>query len=217
MKFTPSIIVSGLSGSSGGATASRWKGIGFFRARVVPANPNSADQQLQRGHMTDIVAWWHDMEAQIVAECGRLCFGMPMSGFNAFTKRNVSDLAGFDKAVPVEIWPRIMPLNAQTNPIADDLTVDVGAALSNDLDLTWSLGEADAADQVYILAGEAVDADAIPKNLFLVEKETHDADGSPITLSMPKADEGYRIFLLVEHLADSTFSIARTGWAKSKA
>lgn len=217
MKYTGTVVCAALSGSAADVTASRWKGIGYFRTRVVPANPKSADQILQRGHFSDIVSWWHDLEEQLQDEAKRLCFGLAMSGFNAFVKRNLYDLAGFDKVVPVEIWPRIMPLNAQINPIADDLAAATGAGLTKEVDLTWSQGEAAGADMGYVVAGEAVDADAIPKNLFLVEKENITAGDESATLTMPAADTGYRIFLLIEHTADSTFSIARSDWAKSKA
>jgi len=217
MKYTGTIVCSGLSGSAGDVTASRWKGLGYFRTRVIPANPNSADQVLQRGHFTDIVSWWHDVEEQLQDEAKRLAYGMALSGFNAFVKRNLKDLAGFDYLVPVETWPRIMPLNAVVNPVADDLVAAVGTVASKDLILTWSQGEAAAADKVYVLAGEATADGDVPKNLFLVEKETTAADTETLTVSMPVADQGYQVWLLVEKVADSTFSIARSAWATSKA
>jgi len=214
MKFTGTVVCAGLSGSAADVTASRWKGVGYFRTRVIPANPQSAAQVLHRGHFSDVVAWWHDQEQQVKDECGRLMFGQAMSGFNGFTKRNVTDLAGFDKTPPVEIWPRIMPLNAQVNPIADDLSQDAGGT-SKQVVLLWGQGEAVATDKMYFLAGEAADQNAIPTNLFLVEKETTATNAETVTLTMPKAAQGYRIFALVEHTENSTFSVARSCFAQS--
>jgi len=39
---------------------SAWKGIKYARQYVVPANPNTAGQQTQRGYITAAVALWHD-------------------------------------------------------------------------------------------------------------------------------------------------------------
>jgi len=39
--------------------ASNWKGIKIMRAYVVPANPNTAAQQKQRGYVRIAIAKWH--------------------------------------------------------------------------------------------------------------------------------------------------------------
>src|SRR3990172_6877572 len=36
-----------------------WKGLAVVRSYVIPANPNSAGQQTQRGILTESVASWH--------------------------------------------------------------------------------------------------------------------------------------------------------------
>ena len=98
--------------------ASRWKGVGFFRARVVPANPNSAGVYGQAEHRSlfrTVVSWWHDLEAQVQEECDRLCFGMALSGFNAFVKRNLWDMGlGTAESRKEFAWGRIMPLTFRT-------------------------------------------------------------------------------------------------------
>ena len=47
------------SGSMGGITASRNRYGAYFRARVVPVNPNSTDQNAVRQALSALVAVWH--------------------------------------------------------------------------------------------------------------------------------------------------------------
>jgi hypothetical protein len=67
-----------------------WKGIADVRQHVVPANPKSAGQLVQRGFLTAAVAAWHaftrnvlDVAAFNVAASIR---PVPMSGFNNFCR-----------------------------------------------------------------------------------------------------------------------------------
>lgn len=65
-----------------------WKGIDAVRSYVVPANPNSAGQQTQRGLMLDAVGAWHTigLDADDVTAWNRYAATRPspQSGFNAF-------------------------------------------------------------------------------------------------------------------------------------
>lgn len=67
---------------------SGWKGIDDVRSYVVPANPQSADQQTQRSYFTDGVDQWHDvgLTADDVTAWNRYSSTLPrpQSGFNAF-------------------------------------------------------------------------------------------------------------------------------------
>lgn len=220
MKYTGTIVVAALSGSAADVTASRWKGLGYFRTRVIPANPNSPGEFGQAEHRSRFarcVSWWHDVEQQIQDECARLTFGLARSGFNHFTDRNLTDMSkGTASSRKDAVPPRIMPLNASVNPIGE-LTVVVGPTVAKSLSLSWLQGEALPGDTIYVLAGEAVDADTMPDNLFLQSKEVVAVGDFSFSPVMPVGNQGYRVFVLVEHGADSTFSIARSGWAVSKA
>lgn len=57
MKFTGT-IASELSGSLGGITASRNRGGGYFRQKVIPTNPNTARQSVVRTLIQDLNAHW---------------------------------------------------------------------------------------------------------------------------------------------------------------
>lgn len=88
----------GASGKLGDAIVfGRWKGIDVARKYVVPANPDTAAQNTQRGYMTTAVAAWHDLtntlNALDVAAWNRLAGAQSTarSGFNEFVKRFVNN------------------------------------------------------------------------------------------------------------------------------
>jgi len=195
----PSVLISDISGKAGTVVFSKWKGRLYVRRHCIPANPNTPDQQTQRGWMRAVVAWWHDLEQQVQDHCGELAAVEQISGFNAFVARNVKDL--YDM-----VHARIMPLNAETNPIADNLGASAGA--SGQIDLTWTLGEAAGANKVYVLTG-LLDADGNVQNLTLFQKETTAASAGALTVTGLTPGTNYGIWLLVEHIATSKFSIAR--------
>lgn len=70
-----------------------WKGIHCVRTYVVPANPNTSDQQTQRTLFEGAVDDWHDvaLDADDVAAWKRRAAvkPSPMSGFNAFVGEHV--------------------------------------------------------------------------------------------------------------------------------
>lgn len=59
MKFT-SALITAASGSVGGLTASRNRGGMYFRARAVPVNPSSSQQQAVRTNLSSLAASWSD-------------------------------------------------------------------------------------------------------------------------------------------------------------
>jgi hypothetical protein len=67
-----------------------WKGIKDVRQYVIPANPRSAGQVVQRGYMTAAVANWKSAIKNVldVAACNLLASieAKPMSGFNSVVK-----------------------------------------------------------------------------------------------------------------------------------
>lgn len=94
-----------------------WKGIKYARQYVVPANPNSAAQQTQRGYITSALALWHDTTYQINAldksnlDRAAGYSGRTMSGFNLYVKNYIdTKVAG---VTPQQIF--------------DQIEVDVGA------------------------------------------------------------------------------------------
>jgi hypothetical protein len=206
-RVIPSILVSDLSGKGGSVVFSKWKGRLYVRSHVIPANPNTEPQQAQRSYMTQAVNWWHDIEAQLQDECDRLAVVNAYSGFNAFVSRNVKDMHE-------TVDPRIMPLNADINPIADTLAGAPGA--SGVIALTWTVGEAVGANKVYVLHGTAAPG-ADPANLTLFQKDTTAASAGALNVTGLGAGVQKAIYLLVEEVATHKFSVARCCHATSGA
>jgi hypothetical protein len=71
----------------------KWKGIDDVRKYVIPANPNTAGQQAQRGYITSALAKWHSIDWITADKTAwnllATTYGKVMSGFNAFVKLHV--------------------------------------------------------------------------------------------------------------------------------
>lgn len=83
----------GASGQLGKALVfGKWKGIDVARQYVVPANPDTAAQNTQRGYLAGAVDQWHDATNVLSAtdkEAWNRLAGLqkpPRSGFNQFVK-----------------------------------------------------------------------------------------------------------------------------------
>jgi len=82
-----------------------YKGLNVVRSHVVPANPNSAAQQTQRGYMGDAVDEWH-AAGYTEADHGAFnrwatTLGAGLSGFNAFCRDFINE------AVAGGTWTRM--------------------------------------------------------------------------------------------------------------
>lgn len=88
----------GASGKLGGSLVyGSWKGLDVAREYVIPANPQSAAQTVQRGYFSDAVADWHTTGATALEAADKLAWNRyagvlgRMSGFNAFTREWVNE------------------------------------------------------------------------------------------------------------------------------
>lgn len=75
-------------------TYSKWKGVPYVRQRVVPANPQTAEQQLTRGVFANASNIWKGAPSLFTAPWNRFAVGQPLSGRNAFMKEFVGRLRG---------------------------------------------------------------------------------------------------------------------------
>lgn len=201
MKAVLSVAFAQLSGSAGGVTASSARGVKYLRSRVTPANPNTVAQQTQRAYFAMVVGWYQILEAQVKAQLITLADGLPKSGFNLFTARNVQDLA----ELPTQVNPRILPLNAPESPISSLVaTTGLGSSL---IKLEWLQGAATTGHKLYVLAAPMT-VDAYDGPLILIQKDTTLVQTEIEGFSMPEAEKKYMMFVLVENTAASTFSIA---------
>jgi len=85
-------ILGGFSGKVGNVVGGKWKATNYMRSWVIPANPNSARQQAQRGSMGRIVLIAQGILSTVLQTYWDP-FQSKMSGYNAFVKQNIKKLS----------------------------------------------------------------------------------------------------------------------------
>ncbi len=106
-------------GSIGGNTASRNRFGPYFRARVVPVNPNSVRQQAVRSAMIALTGRWSstltaqeraqwDAYAEAIAWKNKLGATVKLTGFNMYVRSNMAIDAA--SGVTVDAGPAILSL-----------------------------------------------------------------------------------------------------------
>ena len=111
MKTTFSVLLSGLSGVAGDVVAATWKGISYVRARVIPHNPQSAAQTLQREAWARVVDCYQHLPVDIKAGLDVLGSDEALAGFNIYMRENVPDER-------VSHAHNIFPANRYAEPLA---------------------------------------------------------------------------------------------------
>jgi len=134
-RITFSPLITDARGKVGDTVFSKWKGINYIRTRVTPANPNTAAQQNTRDKMAQAVSVWQYLDSAVKAAWNRYGATLGISGFNAFTKKNLPNLISNN-----DFWWSLPP--------SDDIdmlaNVTVDSSVSNSLVFGWddpSLGE----------------------------------------------------------------------------
>ncbi|MBA7677017.1 hypothetical protein ES703_85265 [subsurface metagenome] len=103
-----------------------WKGINAVRTYVIPANPQSDEQIIQRDYLKDGVTEWHGAaySGDDVGAWNRYAgiLAKIMSGFNSMIKTFV------DEAILTNTWQRITGVTS-ANPHANDFEVECSMPL----------------------------------------------------------------------------------------
>lgn len=139
-------ILGNTRGKVAGVVGSQWKDKNYIREYVLPANPNTAAQQAQRGKMSDTVNFCKPLVGPVFNSYTDK-FQKSMSGFNFFIKRNIAEFDGSPDLSNVKLTEG--KLHAPTN---------VAGAYTNgiaDIDVTWdeSIGNnGSLTDQMYAAA-----------------------------------------------------------------
>jgi hypothetical protein len=209
-RVTFSPLISDCRGKTGPVVFSSWKGRPVVRELVTPANPNTHDQKAQRDIWRMVVAWWHGMPLDMRAAMKELAASEAVTGFNAFTKRNVRDLA----MVPSPVDPRIFPLNTPIPPLGA-LTPEAGSS-GRICNVSWTAPDP---PNTHIVRAVAVEMDGEDFTGTLVEPvyELTASIDEEIALEMPKATQSYTIFLMQQIVNGFLFSTAMPAVATSGA
>lgn len=100
---------------------SSWKGIAYARQHVIPANPDTADQQAVRNVFAWLQRVWAYAPALATEAWDAYAAGQPLTGRNAFSKFNVAPLQG-----ETDLTNFIMSPAAKSGPVAADVTFTPG-------------------------------------------------------------------------------------------
>lgn len=159
-----SALVTQASGSVGGVTLSHNAGGMYMRARTIPTNPNTVNQQTIRGLVSQLSNLWGttltpaqrdlwDVYAANVPLTNALGDPITVSGLNMYVRSNVPILqAGLPR---VDAGPTTFDLGDYTNP---SFALDEPA---DEVDVTFTeaddwVGEDDAAMNVYCSRPQAL-------------------------------------------------------------
>lgn len=140
-------ILSTPRGKVAGVVGASWKGVGYIREKVKPANPNTAAQQTQRSLMKNCVHF-----AQLILADVLIPFVSPFqkhqSGYNWFVKQNI------------KMFSEEFPYNGALKFTAGTLTTpSVTASISNGvLEASYGIDPNPAAsDETLKVCGLVVD------------------------------------------------------------
>lgn len=183
-------ILSQPRGKVAGVVGASWKGIGYVRAKVVPANPNTAAQQAQRSKMSVVVKAAQYILATILIPYVTP-FQKKMSGYNWFCKANISGVVGTALGADIkitagtEVAPVLAAVAPGTNPTISGTFTPVAVTASGETDyvgiaiyhkaansFTFWPATVDAAAKTFTVTttGESVAADDTVLSFYAVNK-----------------------------------------------
>lgn len=111
----------------------KWRGIGYARRYVIPANPKTTSQTFQRGAFATLREAWKRMDADARAPWDAYASGRPFLGVNAWIKENRLSMT-----TDSDISGLIGSPGARGGIPLTDFTAAAGSG-SGEIDLDWSL------------------------------------------------------------------------------
>lgn len=153
-----SALITEASGSIGGMTASHNRGGLYLRARAIPTNPNSPQQQVVRGIMAQLTSLWLDVLTPGQRQAwDNYALNVPLpdplgeprhtGGLQMYVRSNSPRLQiGLPR---VDDGPTIFNLGAYTNPFFDAPSEALGFVVINFTALDEWVNEDDAAMITY--------------------------------------------------------------------
>jgi len=88
-KVTAPLLSFGASGQVGKSIVfGTWRGVKYARRHVIPGNPNTTAQQVQRNSFATLRDMWKRATADAVAPWDTYAKGRPFTGMNAFIGQN---------------------------------------------------------------------------------------------------------------------------------
>ena len=198
MKYTPSAIVSGLSGSAAGLVAATWKGIGYFRTRVTPANPQSVAQTAQRNALAACVACYQSLANDIKTFLDILGSDAGDSGFNRYIAANVAE----ERA---DYGHDIIPANRYAETL-QSFVAATGVGLAGDIDLTWDASSYVAGDLPRVWVREVtLVATVFETPWTVIDVGAVEMDDEALTISDLSVDTAYQVAMVPYNVTTGYF------------
>ena len=153
-------ILGGFSGKVANVVGTSWKGIAVMKSMPLSvANPNTVAQQGQRTAMTNVVGFGQQIGLDVIRALNNRWAGQ-MSGFNAFTKRNVirfkpgNDMSGQVKMLSSGNYTEPLLEDGQVVASLEDgnLSIDLSHVKNND--------EYSADDKFYVAVSDVAGLNA---------------------------------------------------------
>ncbi len=191
-RITFSPLITAASGKVKDTVFSRWKGRAYIRARVTPANPQTAGQTAVRNSLSRCVDMWQSNVTKIKAAWNLYASPYSMSGYNKFMSANRADEQAGSEL-------QTTPVNTDVNPVDTFLAVSGGS--SGEIDLTWANGSVGGTYYAFVLVRKSGD------DFFSVESDGAvliSAGLLTITGLTPAAS--YQVYLSDEENTDDLFS-----------
>ncbi|MBA7531320.1 hypothetical protein ES705_23532 [subsurface metagenome] len=152
IQFSPLIV--GMSGKVADAVFSRWKGIPYIRARVIPSNPRTADQTEQREALAHCLKIWQSIKSWAKTPWDLAASGYAMSGYNKFMDLGIpatrdDESYGISPANPKYIpitftqWEETIPGTVVATWTDDDASADDKCFIAYRLLTEWALTKED--------------------------------------------------------------------------
>lgn len=118
-----------------------WRGRSYVRRHVIPANPNTADQQLTRNAFTWLQSVYKFMPSLASAPWEAYVTGKPLTARNAYTKFNLPDLRSAVDLTTLVGSPGVLGgIPAATLTVTGGVaTVTVAATAPTDIPTGWTL------------------------------------------------------------------------------
>lgn len=200
-------ILGQVSGKVGGVVGGTWKDKNYVREYVVPANPNSAGQQTQRGLFGSCV----NFAKQLVGPIFNVYtdpFQPKMSGFNYFIKRNITLFTASPTFSSVKISEGKLFPAAVTSVSADAVTDTVTVNYST------SLGSNGAADDgIYT----AVYNETTGRWGFAASETTRTLGTQDVTLTMTASDVVHAYVVAAKYVSSKLNMISDSSYGTDTA
>ena len=154
-KVVFSALLSSASGKIGDVVMSRWKGIHYVRRRVIPANPQTGDQCLQRYVLKSALLMWQGVKSWAKDPWTLAVTGYAWSGYNRFMDLCMHALepqftAGGVGVDPTWSTPAVTVMTPYNAAYAELIDVQAGVGGANKITITWTARGGVAADNKVI-------------------------------------------------------------------